>query len=1158
MSQLTPQQKQAMQALLKQQGVKAENLVQSAPEDNRIVPDETNRLEPYPLTDIQQSYLLGRSRHFVLGNVGSHAYLEFSVEALDVARYEHAWDQVVAKHDMLRTIVNENGTQQTLVSVPDFVVTVHDFRHLSDVDTELALLNLRQDLSHQVIDVSQWPLFNIHVSQIDGSRQRIHWSFDAIVSDVHSNFIFQEEIFRCYHDPSVCLTPLSLTFRDYVLALKRQEQGLEYAKARDYWLKKLEDFPPPPSLPLQKDMGEINSPHFSRLQTRLSADKWGTIVRLAQKHGVTPTLVLLTAFSHVLARWGKQQRFTLNLTLFNRQPWHEEMEQLVGDFTSTVLLAVEGLKQSAEKGGIQQGFIQQVKYIQQDFMGDLEHRSFSGMKVLQEWSHQKDGQQLVPVIFTSALTVGDVSEQLDTGTKQLGSMSYSITQTPQVLLDHQVFEDQGELCIHWDHIAEAFYPGVLQSMFEAFKGVLEYLADGEDYWLAPMNVPLPAEQLIDREEYNQTDNSLIAQQAQQLIHQPFLQQVKANPQQVAVVNGDKSFTYLELASRSWSLAQSLTENGLQPGDNVAVIIPKGWQQVVAVLAISAAGGVYVPIDSHSPVARIEQLTREAGCQLAVCSEDENKTLPSGVKAIYVASVCEQPLIAADHAWPATRHWDELAYIIYTSGSTGKPKGVMMSHAGAVNTLLDINQRLNLDTSDAVFGLSALNFDLSVYDIFGTLGAGATLVLPESGNERNPAHWLSVLAQHPCSVWNTVPALMQMLVESMMPGQKLTCLQHIMLSGDKIPLDLPDAIQHKCPQSQLISLGGATEAAIWSIFYPVDQVKSHWKTVPYGRPLANQRFYVLDDQLRFCPDFVSGNLYIGGVGLAKGYWGDSQKTQKHFVKHPHSGEALYFTGDIGCFHPSDDGSPGYIEFQGREDAQIKLGGHRIELGEIEFHLNQHQWVVNSVVDIVEDCQTRATAQRRLVAYIVSEKSVNSEQLINSEQLNQWLGQYLPQYMLPSLYISIEDIPLNANGKVVRKGLPTPDFAANRNDKHQAAESEIETVIHSVVCERLNMSQVSIDDNFFDLGASSLDMVAMHKSLELALKRSLSVLELFEQPNIRALAHYLDGQDHHEPGKLSQAREARTQQRRKRTRRSAIDTTTHTTIHTTSSNKQGESV
>ena len=399
-------------------------------------------------------------------------------------------------------------------------------------------------------------------------------------------------------------------------------------------------------------------------------------------------------------------------------------------------------------------------------------------------------------------------------------------------------------------------------------------------------------------------------------------------------------------------------------------------------------------------------------------------------------------------------------VIYTSGSTGVPKGVIIDHRGAVNTIADINQRFGVGAGDRVLALSSLSFDLSVYDIFGTLAAGGTIVLPESPAAKDPARWAELMVRENISIWNSVPALMQMMVEYAADRPEVfQNLRLVLLSGDWLPLTLPGQIKSLRESVQVVSLGGATEASIWSILYPIEEVSPDWKSVPYGKPMKNQRLHVFDEALEPSPVSVPGQLYIGGIGLAKGYWRNSEKTAASFITHPRTGDRLYQTGDLGCFLPD-----GNIEFLGREDFRIKIRGYRIEAGEIEAALNQHPAVRSCVVTAFGEDRS----QKRLVAYVVPQQNAAPETC----ELRQFLSQKLPEYMLPSAFVMLEALPLSANGKVDRKALPAPDATFLRKT-FVAPSTPVEKVLADIWAEILGVEKIGIHDNFFiDLGGHSL--------------------------------------------------------------------------------------
>ena len=572
------------------------------------------------------------------------------------------------------------------------------------------------------------------------------------------------------------------------------------------------------------------------------------------------------------------------------------------------------------------------------------------------------------------------------------------------------------------------------------------------------------------------------------------------PQNLAVTSSQGNLTYEELYKLSQQLGHQLQQLGAASNQLVAVVMEKGWEQIVAVMGILAAGAAYVPIAPDLPKERRLHLLHQGEVKLVLTQSKFNTNLEWSENVI---CICVDTLEIPDSITPLEllQKPSDLAYVIYTSGSTGLPKGVTISHQGAVNTIIDINQRFRVSSQDRVFALSSLSFDLSVYDIFGTLAVGATIVIPDASATKDPVQWISSLAKQQVSIWNSVPALMQMLVEYVGTNQLVlpSSLRLVLLSGDWLPLNLPEKIRALCPQEvEVISLGGATEASIWSILYPIEQVDPHWKSIPYGRPMVNQNFYVLNEALQPCPVWVPGQLYIGGIGLALSYWRNEEKTRSSFFLHPQTKERLYKTGDLGRYLPD-----GNIEFLGREDSQVKVNGYRIELGEIETSLLQHPDIRSAVIVAVG----HENNKERLVAYVVTEDKI----IINTEEMRQFLREKLPEYMLPSAFITIDALPLSANGKVNRSALPNADKALRElNVNYVAPKTEIEQIISGIIQDVLGVDKVGIHHNFFELGANSLSMTKIFNQLNKSAPNDvkyISLVDLFKYPTIHSLTTYL---------------------------------------------------
>ncbi|WP_394832585.1 amino acid adenylation domain-containing protein [Pendulispora rubella] len=889
---------------------KAEILdVLAAEQPPRVSADLHARHEPFPLTDVQTAYLLGRQDSFGFGGVACHGYLELHYPHVEPERLTGAWNQLIARHDMLRAVVEADGYQHVLPEVPRYRIQVEDLREASPDRTDRALTAIRAAMDHRMHATAVWPLFELRQTRTR-EGDIVHFSMDALLADWASAEILFAELDQILDGAGDDLPPLQIQFRDYLLAERRLRDTARYQRDREHWLARVPHLPPAPELPFVSisNSGEVR---FQRHRRRVEMPHWEHLRRRAGEHGITPSVAVLAAYVAVLQRWARRPSFSVNLTILHRLPLHSDVERLVGDFTSVSLLAVEP---SAGRR-----FREHAARLGEQLFEDMDHRLFSGVEVLREVARQRGREAAIsPVVFTSAIGLAR---------KRAARFGYGITQTPQVTLDCQVQDDANGLQIHWD-VRQGVYPdGLVEDMLEAMHGLLLRLAEDADAWEALDPVALPAWQSAERARVNRTGGPVPDSQ----LHRAAVERASTSPDAVAVIDPRGALTYRELMLRAGAVAAALREGGCVPGECVAIAMQKGVEQVIAVLGVLLAGAVYLPVDTTQPRLRRDKLLANAGV-VHVLTQSWVAALPAAESLPEVA-------------WADP---DALAYVIYTSGSTGDPKGVMISHRAALNTLEDIQRRFPMTAADRVLGLAQLGFDLSVYDVFATLAAGAALVLPDPERLADPSHWAALVAQHGVTVWNSVPAQMQMLA-SYLPTEpvNVASLRLALLSGDWIPVSLPEQIRRFIPHLRMIGLGGATEASIWSNYHCIEKVDPTWRSIPYGVPLTNQAFRVLDGALRDAPVWAAGDLYIAGLGLASGYLGDPQLTSERFFAHPVDGQRLYRTGDMARYLPG-----GIVEFLGREDSQIKLRGHRIELGEIEAALLAHPAVGAAAACVVE--------------------------------------------------------------------------------------------------------------------------------------------------------------------------------------------------------------
>lgn len=1380
------------------------------------VPDPLHLYESFPLTEIQTAYLLGRSPEYELGGISTHVFLEIKTE-LDIQRLNSALTKLIRRHPMMRTVFHGNQ-QQILREAPPYKIEVLNLTGQSQERIHTAIQSEKDRMSHFIFDPSKWPLFEFKALKYSENDSYLLIGFDMLIIDAASMDIIATELMEFYSDVSYEKEAVEFSFRDYMLAYKALKDSPVYEKDKNYWADKLEGFPPAAALPLKTDIGNVKKPHFKRIQKLINEESWEDLKKLAMSHNVTPSSLLCTIYIQILVEWCNQPNLAINLTITNRYPFHKDVEKLVGDFTSVLPLGADFT--------LNESIWERAAAIQNTVIQGLEHRHYEGLEVIRELSRKSGygNKAVLPIVFTSAL-----SNEMWGKWNQFGEVEAAITQTSQVYLDYQASEADGELMINWDYVSELLDDDMIQEMFDQYTEAVIALCNRGEQKGPKLSVREKA--LI--KAYNETDKALSID----TLHGLFIDQAQRTPDHIAVIHGDYEMTYGELDERSGRVAKKLIELGVTDGDLVGVYAKRCKESIVNIMGILKAGGGYVPIDPQYPRHRVDYILEKSQCSLILEPDFYEK---NGL-----------------HSYPVYRDGkkrsglDRLAYVIYTSGSTGKPKGVMVTHGAAANTIVDINQRFQVCEQDRILGISSMCFDLSVYDIFGALSAGAALVQIE--DQRDVKNIYGHIVKDKITIWNSVPAIMDMMLQHLegsnayqskepaasqnamgeegryywspaveydggdcisgylhirpeikpifpdfyffiqhgathrelyeryadMPkkvmddfvqdltdnevlvssildphsvfkrqdlifhheidesikydpvryeqfkkeqlerrflgisGGKIlldqpndfnssienrasirefdeeteiplaslsqflsifkqrkegetvryyypsagglypidvflyvkekrvenlaqgiyyyspldhciypvnldcvisddvqyytnksifnssgftvyfiyhpessipkygsdgylyacmeagimaglmaaiteplnmgTCsigtiefgairpyfkldgnqvlihsvevglkpnpcagkaeasaksnmepclpisrmeekkhkLRTVMLSGDYIPLNLPERIGKVFEDASVISLGGATEAAIWSIYYPVNGLNPEWKTIPYGMPLYNQKFYVLDYWGRLCHIGTPGELYIGGVGLAKGYMNDPDKTEQSFINHPKLG-CLYKTGDYGVLLKEC-----YIEFLGRRDQQVKIRGYRIELGEIENCLMKHRSIQQAaVLDYKSE-----DGKKFLCAYCITGEDVNPD------EWKEFLSRELPDYMIPSLFIKVDSIPLTPNGKVDKKSLPKPEFHKVSTGQVIAPKDEVELLIMNIWKGVLAVGEISINDNFFDIGGDSMLLLNVYTKLDLLYPRILKITDLFTNTSVSKLAGFI---------------------------------------------------
>ncbi|WP_369201246.1 amino acid adenylation domain-containing protein [Streptomyces sp. PU-14G] len=1048
----------------------------TAPQPGIAPEGDDEAAEPFPLALMQHAYWAGRSPGQRLGGVAAHFYHEFDGTGVDPDRLDASVRSVLARHDMLRVRVLDDGTQEVLERAPWPGLRVTDLRDEEPEAAEAALDRVRAALSHRAMDIRSGEVFDVRLTLLPGGRTRTHVNLDMIAADALSLRVLLGDLADAYSAGGQApRAKPGYSFRRYLSDRESHRAGparAAYEADRAWWRDRLDSLPGAPELPAAGHDADATA--VVRRHRILGPERAAAFEGRARAHGLTPALALTAVFAEVLTAWSSEPSFLLNLPLFDREPLHPDVENLVGDFTSSVLLAWDGTEPGT--------FADRAGRLQERFHADAAHARHSGVEVLRDLGRHRGAQTLAPVVHTSALGLGPLFPA--SVTRVFGEPAWIISQGPQVWLDAQVTELDGGLLVNWDAREAAFAPGVLDAMFDAYTALLGRLTDDEHAWTTPAGDLLPAGQRQTRQTVNDTGRP---PGARLRLHDEFFRYAATTPEAPALLwgTGTEHLTYAELAARALAVAGHLHAHGVRPGDLVAVSLPKGPEQAVAVLGILAAGAAYLPVAVDQPPARRDRVLESAGARLLLDRLD--------------TALTADPLPAPVPGTP-----DDLAYVLYTSGSTGEPKGVEMAHAAAMGTVADLRYRLGLGATDRTLALSALEFDLSVFDLFAPLGTGGAVVCVREPERRDADAWLRLAHTHRATVLNCVPALLDMLLTVAEAGTDATDtagplpLRAVLLGGDRVTVDLAGRLARQAPDCRLAGLGGTTEAAIHSTWQEVTlPVPEDWSIVPYGRPLAGVRCRVVDALGRDCPDWVPGELWIGGGGVARGYRGDPGRTVDRFVEH--DGLRWYRTGDRARYR-----ADGTLDFLGRTDHQVKVRGHRVELGEVEAALTAHAEVTEAVAVLLPS--------RRLAAAVVPVPGV----LPSPAHLREHLGTLLSPAMVPDTTAVLHELPLTRNGKTDRAAVRArlAELAADHQEQgapavHEPPRTDAECLVAAAWTDvlRLPAPGPGRTDDFFALGGDSLLATRLISRLRADGAQGIALSALFAHPSLADFAETL---------------------------------------------------
>ncbi|MEP7010534.1 MAG: amino acid adenylation domain-containing protein [Acidobacteriota bacterium] len=1042
-------------------------------------------------------------------NISTAIWLE---GVLKVAPLRRSLNEIVRRHEVLRSRFFSEQGRPVLAIEPsvDLPLPVVDFLAVPAARRHGEVQKMARWEAQRSFSLSQAPLLRVVYVHLGDGEQVLLMTVHHIVFDGWSAGIFFRELETLYRAfaagrPSP-LDELPIQYLDYAGWLRNWLAGEVLEQQLAYWRQQLAGAPSVLEMPLDRPRPGVQTFRGANRSANLPFLAARRLKALSREQGATSFMTMLAAFYALLHHYSGQDRIAVGTPIANRT--RSETESLIGLFANTLVLCswVDGRR----------SFHDLIAVVRDVAIGGYAHQDVPFEKLVDELHPQRDlaHQPLfqVMLVFEGQNQTGGGASAPSLNANVVDSSQGAAKFDMTLFLD----EDGARLSGMLEYNVDLFDGTTAGRLLEHFGALLEGLAEDPHRSIAELSILSAAERHQTLMAWNDTSRVVSDERG---LQQLFEERAASQPTATAVVFADRDLTYGGLEDQANRIARHLRSCGVQQGSLVAVYMERALEMIPALLGILKAGGAYVPLETSYPPARVEWIlsTFDIGFMIT-----QSALLP-GVGALSLEALhdvlCLDPegasaampqeygfRVTADlSALSPTRieggaGAEDTAYIIFTSGSTGTPKGVWVRHRSVINLIDWVNREMNVGPHDRLLFLTSLCFDLSVYDIFGILAAGGSLRVGREEDVREPQRLLKILLEGGITFWDSAPAVLQQLVpylDAMGPGEGGDTLRLVFLSGDWIPVTLPDRVRRVFPRGQVVALGGATEATVWSNYFPVGAVDPQWVSIPYGRPIQNARYYVLGPGLQPCPIGVPGDLYIGDECLCSVYAGDPALTADRFIPDPNghrAGGRMYRTGDRARFR-----GDGNLQFLGRSDNQVKLRGFRIELGEIEATLRRHPGVGEALVVVRED----SAGDRRLVAYLLPDPGQSAD----SSALRGFVKDQLPEYMVPSAFVHLAAFPMTPNGKVDRRALPAPGRIETRDERFLLPRDTVELKLVQLWEEILKVNPVHIDDDFFDLGGNSLVAVQLMARIRLDFQRDLPLATLFQSSTILQLGHVL---------------------------------------------------
>ena len=1021
----------------------------------------------------------------------------------DVQIFQQALDAIVAHHEILRTKYrSENGNPIQAIADPQSIeLSIIDLQEYKPAEQETQVHKLLQQESQRPFDLESDMMLRGCLLKLAPQEHILLLVMHHIASDGWSMGVLWSQLTQLYQaflngQPNPLKT-LPIQYADYAVWQREWLSGELLDKQLSYWQRQLADAKPLLELPTDRPRPAVQTYRGASHPFILSKSLSGKIERLCRQEGATLYMSLLAAFQTLLYRYSTQEDIVVGSPIAGRN--RAEIEELIGYFVNTLVLRTD-----LSGNPSFQELLARVRSVTLDAYS---HQDLPFEKLVEELNPERS------LSYSPLFQVMFVLQNTPERVKQVPGLTEESVQleaeTAKFDLLLSVTEKDGTLVCSWNYSTDLFDAGTIERMTAHFQTLLEGIVDNPQQPIAQLPL-LPSNE---REQLAEWNDTYTEYPRDKCIHSLFEEQVERTPNAVAVVFEEQQLTYRELNERANKLAHYLQKLGVKPDELVGICVERSIEMVVGLLAILKAGGAYLPIDPGYPQERIGFMLSDSQLSVILTQSHLSDRLPElEIEQVVLDLDWAKIERCSQNNLASTATPENTAYTIYTSGSTGKPKGAVVRHKG-VNRLVLNTDYVQIDSTDVIAQVSNCSFDAATFEIWGALLNGASLAIISQDIALSPQKFATCVKEQGLTVMFLTTALFNQ-ISAEMPTAFQT-MRYVLFGGEAAdPSSVKKVLLHGAPEN-LLNVYGPTENTTFSTWYRIEDISAGATTIPIGRAIANTQVYILDTHLQPVPIGIPGELYIGGDGLAKGYFDRQSLTNERFIPNPFSlsnehltfnnnnyassvsstsSARLYKTGDLGRYLPD-----GNIEFIGRKDFQVKIRGFRIELGEIESALAQHPDIQETIAIARED----NPGDKRLVAYVVAQPE------LNSSDLRYWMQERLPNYMMPSAFVFLDTLPLTPNGKVDRRALPAPDASNTQLDTDFVPPSNpTEETLATIWTDILGIDRVGIHDNFFELGGHSLLALRLFAKIEQAFGRAFSLATLFEAPTIKDLANIID--------------------------------------------------